>query len=125
MNEWMSLVKFDPALMRPELRPTTEVLERWLRDHQERSFIYPASLYRDIGAFVTPQNLIRVLAQLVAANQLVVKFRVLLPDGTLSEAEFDDPRHVPEVVFDSSFEPVEVTDDRIVTVYRLADDHGR
>lgn len=109
----------------PELRSATEVLERWFSKNQERGVIYPTALYRDIGAFATPQNLIRVLAQLVAANQLVVRFRVALPDGTLSEDEFESPQQVPAVVFDSSYEPVEVTDDRIVTVYRLANDHGR
>ena len=122
----MSLVKFDPVLSKsPELRSTTEALGRWLSEHNGRSFIYPASLYREFSASINPQHLIRVLAQLVAANQLQVKYRVLLPDGTLSEDDFDDPNDVPPFVFDSSFQPVEVTDDRIVTVYQLLDDHGR
>ena len=122
----MSSVKFDPALaLSPELRSTTEVLSLWLNEHQERTFIDAASLYREVGAHVTPQNLVRVLAQLAATGQLLVRFRVALPDGTLSEEDFEDPKMVPAVVFDSSFEPVEVTDDHIVTVYQLPDDHGR
>lgn len=122
----MSSIKFGPALSRhPELSSAAEVLEQWLGEHRELSFVDLPSLSRAIGGFVTTHSLLRVLAQLVAADQLQVKYRVSLPDGTLSEDAFDDPSDVPDIIFDSSFQPIETSRDRIVTVYQLPYDHGR
>lgn len=118
----MSSVSFENVLRRaPELGRTTDVLRRWIESHQERRFLDPISLYRDLGSSVTPQSLIRVLADLVETGQLEMKYRVLLPDGTLSEEEFCSPEEVPPTVFDSAFNPVEVSDERIVTIYQLPD----
>jgi hypothetical protein len=121
----MSSISFESVSRKsPDLRPTTEALGQWLKEHRERQFIYPASVLHELGHMVNAQQLLRVLAQLVESEQLEMRFRVALPDGTLSEDDFDDPHDVPPVVFDSSFQPVEVSDDRIVTIYQLPH-HGR
>ena len=121
----MSSVSFESVSnISPELNVTVDALRHWIEQHRGQKFVEPGVLFREIGSVVNHQNLMRVLVQLVAAEQLQQRFRVQLPDGTLSEDEFFDPTEVPSVVFDSSFEPVVVTDDRIVAVFNIPEHHG-
>ena len=114
----MSWVSFE-SVSTPELSSAITALRRWVEQHRGHKFVEPELLFRDIGGNVNPEALVRVLVQLVAARQLEQKFRVLLPDGTLSEDEFSDPDDVPPVIFDSSFQPFEVTKDRIKAVFNM------
>lgn len=120
----MSSVKFEPVLEHsPDLRVTSDILRDWLDKHQDRDFIDPISFYREVGGGVSLFDLTRLLAELVASRQLQVRFRLLMPDDTLSDEEYDSPDEISGIVFDSSFEPVDVQNCKIVSVYRLPHHH--
>jgi hypothetical protein len=114
----MSSVNFDVVSEKaPELRETANIMRVWFSAHGETRFLDPGTLAKSLGSRVTIDKLVRVLAQLVAAGQVDVRYGVALPDGTFAEGFFDNPAAVPRVVFDSSFQPVNVEDKYIVPVY--------
>jgi hypothetical protein len=62
----------------------------------------------------------RVLLRLVAAGELKVNYRVKINEGEYSEESYDSLESIPECVFDSAFEPVDVDDSAKVPSYAPA-----
>jgi len=65
-------------------------------------------LCAELSPLIAADKINRVLLRLVTAGQLDVTYRVKLNEREYSEAEFNSPDDVPDCVFDSAFEPVEV-----------------
>ncbi len=117
----ISSINFDAAYSNAELKVAADALKKWLENHPELSFFTIDQVYRALASSVQFEQLNRVLLRLVAAGELKVHYRVKLHGGEYSEDAFDSPDAVPACVFNSSFEPVEVSDlDKVTAAYAHA-----
>lgn len=114
----MSSLNFNPVFERvPELNHAARTIEAWLAERPNLHFIDTQMLSKALGHDVGALQIARVLAQLVVSGQLKIKYRVRLPDGTLSEDQFDSPSAVPKAVPDASLDYFFPERSDIVPVY--------
>lgn len=112
-----SSINFESAYSNAELKEATDVFRKWLESHESLPFFTFDQLCADLSHQVSVDQVNRVLLRLVAAGQLHVKYRVKMSEGEYSEEEFDSLEDVPGLVFDSAFEPFEVSESDKVPSY--------
>ncbi len=115
-----SSINFDPAYSNADLKEAANVLRKWLESHESLPYFTFDQLCADLSSRVSLDKLNRVLLRLVAAGELQVKYRVKLNEGEYSDEEFDSPDQIPPLVFDSAFEPYQVSEGDKVTSYATA-----
>jgi hypothetical protein len=115
-----SSINFEAAYSNAELRVAADALRHWLENHPELTFFTFDQVCRELANSAPFELFNRVLLRLVAAGELQVHYRVKLGGGEYSEEAFESLDDVPPCVFDSSFEPVEVSDEDKVTAYAHA-----
>lgn len=115
-----SSINFGPAYSNADLREATDVIRQWLERHESLPYFTFDQLCVELSNRISTDKINRVLLRLVAAGQLQMKYRVKLNEGEYSEEEFDSPADVPELVFDSAFEPFEVSESDKVPSYAPA-----
>jgi hypothetical protein len=113
----ISSINFDAASSQAELRAAVDVLRSWLVEHKDLPYFTFDQICRELTNRVPAEHFSRVLLRLVAAGELQVKYRVKINEGEYSEEEFDSLDEIPACVFDSSFEPVVVSDNDKVPAY--------
>jgi len=112
-----SSVNFEAAYRDTELRGAVDALREWLGKHPELPYFTFDQIRRDLANHVPAERFNRVLLRLVAAGELKVKYRVKINEHEYSEDEFDSLDEIPACVFDSAFEPIEVSDYDKVPAY--------
>lgn len=115
-----SSINFEAAYSSTELKVAADEIRSWLENHPELAFFTFDHVCRELAHSVPFEHINRVLLRLVAAGELQVHYRVRLGGGEYSEEAFESLDDVPPCVFDSSFEPVEVSDEDKVTAYAHA-----
>jgi len=116
----ISSIKFDAASSQAELKAAVDALQSWLAAHPNLPYFTFDQICRELTHHVPAEHFNRVLLRLVAAGQLEVKYRVKINEGEYSEEEFDSLEEIPDCIFDSSFEPVDVSDSDKVPAYAPA-----
>jgi hypothetical protein len=91
----MSRVNFDALVSEhPESARGLRILEKWMRKHMNERVLNPQTLAREIKA-VDAVELATALTLLTKEGILRRVYKVTTPSGVLSDAEFEDPREIP------------------------------
>ncbi len=112
-----SSINFESAYKNADLKLAVDVLKRWLENHPELTYFTFDQISRELSSDAPADHFNRVLLRLVAAGELAVKYRVKFNEGEYSEEAFDSLEEIPQCVFDSAFEPVDVYDENKVPSY--------
>jgi hypothetical protein len=100
----------------PEYKAILNRLERWLGT-QHHLTIDPRTLARE-WPDVRTEQLAVALQLLVQSGVLRQVFKVLTPNGVLVDAEFDDPRAIPDRVSDRFNHYFDTAEADIVPVFK-------
>ena len=112
-----SSINFEAAYSNADLKEATDVLREWLGRNPSLEYFTFDQLCADLSHKIRADKLNRVLLRLVAVGELSVTYRVKLNEGEYSEEEFGSFNDIPDVVFDSAFEPFAVSDEDKVPSY--------
>ena len=114
----MSRVNFDNLISEQRgSKRTLRKLEGWINTHADVEVLNPATLAREMKD-VDPVALATALTLLVKAGVLKRVYKVTTPSGVLADAEFDDPRDIPERLSDRWENPFETAESDIVPVFQ-------
>ena len=112
-----SSINFESASKSVELGSAAAILEHWLQQSPNLTYFTFDQISRELANQIPAEQFNKLLLRLVAEGELVVKYLVKVGEGEYSEEQFDSLEEIPECVFDSAFEPVEVDDDAKIPAY--------
>jgi len=112
----MSRVNFDNLISEhPESKRALRKIQEWLNKQPDKTVLYPRDLAR---APLSHVDLARVLDVLVDAGVLRRVYKVTTPSGVLADAEFDDPREIPEKLPDRWEHYFDTAESDVVPVFQ-------
>lgn len=112
-----SSINFKSVDSVPELADAGRMVQEWIESKPTLQFFTLDQLAFDLGHRTSMEFIQRVILRLVAAGELSVGYRVKFDEGEYSEKLFDSLEEIPPCVFDSAFEPVQVSADNKVPSY--------
>jgi hypothetical protein len=112
----MSRISFDTLISEhPESKRALRKLQGWMKEHQDAEVIYPSVLGRELSG-IDAVALAKALMLLEKAGILRRVYKVE-ERGVLTDAEFDDPRDIPEKLPGRGTEYFETAESEIVPVF--------
>lgn len=100
----------------PESKRVLRKLESLLKKHRPGSVITPKELARNVH--VESKVLADALDLLIQAGLLRQVYKVTTPSGILADAEFDDPREIPERLPDPWEHYFDTSESDVVSVFK-------
>lgn len=114
----MSPINFDVLISKyPESKRALRKLASWLNEHEDARTIYLRQLAREVP--VDQMALADALSILVEAGVLRRVYKVTTPSGVLADAEFDDPREIPDKLPDRMEHYFDTAESDVVPVFKM------
>jgi hypothetical protein len=113
----MSPVNFEALISEhPASGKALRKLIKWLKKQRSSTVITPREITRNVS--LDPADLADAVKVLIDAGILQQVYKVTTPSGVLADAEFEDPRDIPDQLPDRWERTFDTSDSDVVPVFK-------